>query len=769
MIETSIEWICSGFSWTVLAAWRALPILLVVLVIDLVLSRRIAPRFHCLLWMLVIARLMCPISVESNWSLQQSTDRVIASTGLLANDTEMAHSDPTVSLFTYQADDGSEVTIVIPDGDVPDAIATDFLPTEAIDSEIHSTASIDSQLPVGMVQSEPHALVVEDSWNHRVEWIMIGLVTTWCIVAMGLLFHLAVQNLRFWRRVRKCRDLVDPTLIDQLLRACDAVGLGKRPQLKQVSDFAVPAVFGFFRPVICLPRDIDTASSDQIDMILMHEVAHIKRRDSLVLSVALVIRSLHWFNPVAWLAVSRLRQFIEQSADDVVARRTRQFSPRAYGELLLRYASVESDCAMPAGVGLLMASPSAALTRRVMLLQSCGDRHWFIRTMSAALIALVAVVGLTDAQTPEPDTPPDPYAEYLKSQPDLQWQPEFGPLPKSKSPQDSLSGHPASQTPTSEPLLTRTYDVAGALAKIRETEPDTDSQQRLIDAFRIPRPPNHPRSPIIPHESKVEIQGDSMTITAPQSQHALVQENLDIIADAGFWQVACEMRWIHASVDSVSGLGINWGDSQPIAKQSEHDFAALDRRLKAIDAGSLTVKRQTNLSTSGMAIAAKVNEAQRKTFLARCQQGNRTNVNQAPKVTLFNGQVATISDEVQRPFVTGVRKTESAIEPIVETFSEGIRVDLRVLVTGDDKLLLQCETTKSEILDVKLAKFPFGDAKNVTVQVPQAVTDSTSVGISLERGESILIASPTPYKPDAPESDTAMARYYLLSPNWFRR
>lgn len=75
MIENITEFVGIGLAGTILAAWRAVPIVGVVLLIDLLFRRSIKARFQCGLWLLVLARLVLPISVPSPLGLSELTDR----------------------------------------------------------------------------------------------------------------------------------------------------------------------------------------------------------------------------------------------------------------------------------------------------------------------------------------------------------------------------------------------------------------------------------------------------------------------------------------------------------------------------------------------------------------------------------------------------------------------------------------------------------------------------------------------------------------------
>lgn len=79
MIDTAFELLSEGFRLLLLASWRALPLLLIAGLISALSRGRLAPRYHALLWSLVICRLLLPISLPSQLSLQGPLERLINS------------------------------------------------------------------------------------------------------------------------------------------------------------------------------------------------------------------------------------------------------------------------------------------------------------------------------------------------------------------------------------------------------------------------------------------------------------------------------------------------------------------------------------------------------------------------------------------------------------------------------------------------------------------------------------------------------------------
>src|SRR5262249_2990583 len=67
-----------------------------------------------------------------------------------------------------------------------------------------------------------------------------------------------------------------------------------------------------------LPRDADQWHEDRIHVVLRHELAHIRRHDWLIQMLSELLRIVYWFNPLMWIACSRLRRESEQACDDTV-------------------------------------------------------------------------------------------------------------------------------------------------------------------------------------------------------------------------------------------------------------------------------------------------------------------------------------------------------------------------------------------------------------------------------------------------------------------
>jgi TonB family protein len=93
----------------------------------------------------------------------------------------------------------------------------------------------------------------------------------------------------------------------------------RRPVVLLQSDHPTLLVtWGLMRPKIILPAAAREWAADRIRVVLCHELAHIRRGDWAAQMMAELLRSIYWFNPLMWMASTRLRRESEQACDDEV-------------------------------------------------------------------------------------------------------------------------------------------------------------------------------------------------------------------------------------------------------------------------------------------------------------------------------------------------------------------------------------------------------------------------------------------------------------------
>ena len=130
---------------------------------------------------------------------------------------------------------------------------------------------------------------------------------------------LAIALARLAWLASHARPVVDGVWTELATEAAAAYGIRRPVRLLQSEHPAMLATWGLFRPRIILPASAGEWPVDRVRVVLYHELAHVRRGDWAVQLGAELVRTVHWFNPLIWIACRRLRQESEQACDDVGA------------------------------------------------------------------------------------------------------------------------------------------------------------------------------------------------------------------------------------------------------------------------------------------------------------------------------------------------------------------------------------------------------------------------------------------------------------------
>lgn len=165
-----------------------------------------------------------------------------------------------------------------------------------------------------------------------------------------------------------------------------------------VSDGVGPAVVGFVRPAIVVPRWTLEWAEPMQRLVVAHEGEHIRARDPLLVLAATAAAALVPWNPAVWWQLRRLRLAVEVDCD---ARTLRTGADVAtYGDLLLRVGARGSGLALPAAA---FAEPRSFLERRIRAMTTRTPRNRAAR--AAVFAALTLGVAAAGYALPAPTQP----------------------------------------------------------------------------------------------------------------------------------------------------------------------------------------------------------------------------------------------------------------------------------------------------------------------------------------------------------------------------
>ena len=318
-------------------------LILVVIALRYVLRGKLSLRMQYALWLLVLVRLLVPVSFgASDLSVMNA----------------VPERAPTVQQGTYKQD------IVGERNDAPANAGTVGIPAQ----------SMSEAAPPNLVQNVTTATVTAPTVE-KTDWARIA-KTVWLAgaAALGLVF-LAV-NLRFGKKLRRSRERVEET------DACLPV--------YESGETDTPCLFGVAKPSIYVTPDTRT-EAETLRYALAHEQTHYRHGDNLWAVLRGVCLALHWYNPLVWWAAELSRRDAELACDEATIRRIGESERAAYGRTLIRMTCEKRPALLVTAT--MMTDSGKGLKERISLLVKKP------KTAAYTAVAVLLIAGLSVACT----------------------------------------------------------------------------------------------------------------------------------------------------------------------------------------------------------------------------------------------------------------------------------------------------------------------------------------------------------------------------------
>jgi beta-lactamase regulating signal transducer with metallopeptidase domain/ribosomal protein L7Ae-like RNA K-turn-binding protein len=133
-----------------------------------------------------------------------------------------------------------------------------------------------------------------------------------------LAVRLVADHLAARRLVRASERILDEEWTAAVDAAAKALGVTKPVRLLRAPAQAMPMVVGLRRPAILVSNDADAWTAERRRSVILHEMAHVQRRDCFTQTLASLARALYWPHPGVWWAARRLQVEREFACDDRV-------------------------------------------------------------------------------------------------------------------------------------------------------------------------------------------------------------------------------------------------------------------------------------------------------------------------------------------------------------------------------------------------------------------------------------------------------------------
>jgi len=359
-------------------------LILLLVIFQKLFGKRFTARCRYILWAFVVLRLCIPFSIPFLPAISLP-DEIVQTDPPLRESVPSADSYPVSPIPSYTIE-----------SNVPE---TDSPPLSANQPSVEEAEPIPG-LPVPDIPAPDLPVRTETENPTFLSDPVPCLFYLWIGIALLLfIFRLA----EYWVvtiRLKKSLFLPDAEQAALCRRLGIRLGIRKDrvPRLYVTRAVHSPMLCGYVRPIIILP-DIPL-TANQLTGVLAHELTHYRRNDLWIKLAGMTVISLHWFNPLAYLAVSRCNREMELSCDELVLSGMDEDVRMSYGKVMLH---IIQQCQIPASDLTTHFNPrtSAVKERFVNILDATVKKRgrWITLFIAAACITAGSLVAFGSDET----------------------------------------------------------------------------------------------------------------------------------------------------------------------------------------------------------------------------------------------------------------------------------------------------------------------------------------------------------------------------------
>lgn len=240
------------------------------------------------------------------------------------------------------------------------------------------------------------AAVEEDDLGHSVMWLleqnMAWIVLLWAIGFFVFALRWAL-GLYQTNRIRSNAQMLGGEWLDYVQHAAMALNIRRPVKIAESIAIGAPLVLGYIKPLILIPTGmVGGLSTQQLETIFLHELAHIRRNDYLMNFFQTILECIFFFNPFVRMISNTMRREREYCCDDIVVAMHGNSS--AYAHALVRLA--EARLAAPAFALSLTGNENQLLGRIKRIMDRSSKNAAFkSRLMIPALLVAGALASIS--------------------------------------------------------------------------------------------------------------------------------------------------------------------------------------------------------------------------------------------------------------------------------------------------------------------------------------------------------------------------------------
>ncbi|WP_241393231.1 M56 family metallopeptidase [Clostridium saccharobutylicum] len=221
----------------------------------------------------------------------------------------------------------------------------------------------------------------------------------WLIGVLVTIIYIFLVYKKLRKRIYT-KNISNNTEFLTILNQCkNIMQIKKNVLIVETSIIKTPALFGYFKPIILIPKNIqDIISTDKLRYVFFHELSHLKRKDVITNWIITLLKVVYWFNPVVQYGLGKMKEDMEICCDSLALSYTKDEEVKEYGFTIINMIDHFSNSIPLIGTTSIVNNKSE-VRRRIIMIKLFDKKAYRFSAMAVASLFIIGGIVLTDAKT----------------------------------------------------------------------------------------------------------------------------------------------------------------------------------------------------------------------------------------------------------------------------------------------------------------------------------------------------------------------------------
>ncbi len=333
-----------------------------ILLTKLIAKDKIGIKFQYALWFILILRLLLPVAPSSS-----------------------------ISVYNYAPSyesSASERRNILVDSSQIDNRKTENIANTADNGELTS---------ISLVKSV-------DTSHNIIQLVKDAVPFIWVLGMCMIGLVVFINNALFMRRIKKRPCIKDQSVLSILNDCKSLMNISEDISLIEADIVNTPCVLKCIKPIIIIPENfLDNCDLINLKYVILHELAHVKRKDIFINYLVSFLCVIYWFNPVIWYGFHKMREDREICCDSLALSFLRKEEVINYGFTIIKLAEISKRAPyLPAIAGII--NNKSKIERRIRMIKIFKKSSYRLSVMAITVLLITGVAFLTGATRTKADT-----------------------------------------------------------------------------------------------------------------------------------------------------------------------------------------------------------------------------------------------------------------------------------------------------------------------------------------------------------------------------